>query len=261
MSNESLPSPRSALALREFRRLLTEIETRLASETLPAVEAEALMRRMASHAPEAQVPASLIKRRDALRTRLVLLAARPAEHVLEDLYPRVHAALGQARDAGAGTRWQQDVLSEAFLDAPRALRRWRGVALAACAVAALSVWGPRVLGNSKPQDRAAPELAGEDPRPVLLEALDLRAEGPRYRVVPPARTRPAARVLPASWGRGSAAPGDGRLRLFPLRPYTGASGAHRPATRGPGQALPDTGGALDLMAPLPRAGEVTLEHN
>lgn len=109
------------------------------------------------------LPAGLARRVEAARARLALHDRAVPPGALDGLYAAVRAGA----DADP---WGRAGMSGAFLDAPRALARWRTAALAACVLLAV---GAVVLGRADvPGDAPTDERPLQDPREGLLERWD-----------------------------------------------------------------------------------------
>jgi len=151
--------------LRDRARLRAE---RGPDPAIPAdADTDALRQELdAAAARDPEGAARLGVRLRAARAGLALQARAIPDDALEGLYDQVRAATGEA------SPWARARMSEAFLDAPLNLQRWRGAALAACAV--LAVGAGLFAGGRLGFDDGAGARALErvDPRNRLLPRLD-----------------------------------------------------------------------------------------
>lgn len=170
------PDPSAPRALRE---VLLDIEYALRADTRRRAErahrggSPASTAHLSELAAEleacvAHSPADATRRRRrlrAVRAHLALHARDIPAGALAGLYEDVRAATDHA------SPWERARMSDAFLDAPRQLARWRGTALAACAVLALGA-GLFVGGRLGFDDSGPQGLERNDPRNALLPRLE-----------------------------------------------------------------------------------------
>ncbi len=102
------------------------------------------------------------RRLAAVRGRLAIHTRDIPSGALDGLYDDVRAATAEA------SPWARSRMSDAFLDAPRQLARWRSTALAACALLAVGagLFAGGRLGIEGPD--AGRSLEREDPRDDIL---------------------------------------------------------------------------------------------
>jgi len=105
-------------------------------------------------------------RLDDVRTRLALHTRDVPDAALVGLYEDVRAATSETDP------WARSRMSEAFLDAPRHLVRWRRTAMAACAVLAVGA-GLFAGGRLGFESGDAGGVGGADPRDGILERLHI----------------------------------------------------------------------------------------
>ena len=158
------------------------------------------------------LPPALARRVQQLRARFVLQARAEPSGALDGLYEEVRAA-------AAADPWGRAGMSGAFLDAPRSLVRWRGVALAACVLLAV---GAIALSRAEVRfDEPAGPRPLQDPRDELLVRYEEDGE---------------AEAAPAAAG---AVPGRAALmRLAPSRAELERAGG-RSGTSQAGTSQPD----------------------
>ncbi len=133
-------------------------------------------------AAEDPVAASRFAKRIAdVRARMALHIRDVPENALEGLYDDIRAA------TDSDNPWSRSRMSEAFLDAPDSLARWRFAAMAACALLALGA-GLFAGGRLDFDGRGdADALAREDLRDRTLERFDV-AGNLRLPMLPSRRT-------------------------------------------------------------------------
>ncbi len=172
-----LEGPPRTSAPRQLGALLAEAEGLLAARTRDRLEhgdpsispprLRALAQELARCVAEDPAAAARLGTRLAdVQTRLALQARDVPTGALAGLYEEVRAT---PQDASP---WARSRMSEAFLDAPRHLVRWRRTALAACAL--LAVGTGLLAGGRLGFDVPSGARRGADPRDGILERL---AEG------------------------------------------------------------------------------------
>ncbi len=169
------PEPDSA-GVRDLRRVLDEIDQILLVDVrrraeeggvvpdtrLPALLAE--LEEAVEASPEQA--ARLARRLRAVRARLALGVRDVPAGTLDGLYDEVCA------ETDAASPWARSRMSDAFLDAPRDLVRWRSTALAACALLALGAGLFAGGGLGFEEDEPGRALERMDMRNALLPRLD-----------------------------------------------------------------------------------------
>ena len=152
--------------LRERRRL--HVERSSALRPPPVDDLIEVWDELEQGAAEDPVAASRYAKRIAdVRARMALHIRDVPDEALEGLYDDIRAA------TDSDNPWSRSRMSEAFLDAPDSLARWRFAAMAACAVLALGagLFAGGGLGFDGRGDTDA--LAREDLRDRTLERFDV----------------------------------------------------------------------------------------
>lgn len=199
-------SPRDDLraALAHAERLLAASasarQARPDAETdVAALDAARLAVERAAAACETLTPA-LARRVQRVQASVQLQGRRPPARDLDGLFEAV-------RDGVAGDPWARAGMSQAFLDAPRVLARWRGAAMAACVLLAVGAFALGRTQGAGDDDTGRPL---HDPRDELLERVDAPSTAaaalPHASYLQPASN--ASRAAPAvpSVGAGDRAP-------------------------------------------------------
>lgn len=224
--------------LRDRRRL--HVERSSGVRPLPVDDLIEAWDELEQRAAEDPAAASRYAKRMAdVRARMALHIRDVPEKALEGLYEDIRAA------TDSDNPWSRSRMSEAFLDAPDSLARWRFVAMAACAVLALGA-GLFVGGRWNFEGGGdADALAREDLRDRTLERFDV-AGNLRLPTRPSRGTAKFVSTQPMAPGTQPMAPGDAYpgspakrsgLWLFPVGARQDGDGANMGPVGAPADEL------------------------